>query len=288
MSLPSSSSPCKLMLGRELAAKILSEATTAARKLHADTGVQPNLATIMIGNNSSSETYIRMKSLRCRDAGVISTTLVLGTSTTTETLVEKVRELGSDDRVHGILLQHPVPPPIKKREAFEAIPAEKDVDSVSSSAVGQMVLGMPGLRSCTPVGIMRLLRHYQVPIKGMHAVVIGRSPILGRPLSSLLINDHATVTLCHSHTQNLPDIVREADLVIAALGKPRFVRGDWIKPGAVVVDAGYNEGNVGDVDFDAACRNASLITPVPGGVGPMTIAVLIHQTVGAATRQLKH
>jgi methylenetetrahydrofolate dehydrogenase (NADP+)/methenyltetrahydrofolate cyclohydrolase len=169
---------------------------------------------------------------------------------------------------------------------FEAIPLEKDVDGVSSAALGRTILGMPAFPSCTPAGIMRLLAEYNVDLDGAHAVVIGRSPILGRPMASMLINAHATVTLCHSRTRNLPRIVHGADVLIAAAGRPRFVQGDWLKPGAVVIDAGYNEGNVGDVDFDGCVKRASLITPVPGGVGPMTIATLIAQVVDAAAMQL--
>ena len=162
----------------------------------------------------------------------------------------------------------------------------KDVDGVSSGTLGRVILGMPAFASCTPAGIMRLLIEYRVQFDGAHAVVIGRSPILGRPMASMLINAQATVTLCHSRTRDLPEIVQRADIVIAAVGRPRFVEGEWIKPGAVVVDAGYNEGLVGDVDFAAAAERASLITPVPGGVGPMTIATLIEQTADAAAMQL--
>ena len=163
---------------------------------------------------------------------------------------------------------------------------EKDVDGVSSAALGRVILGMPAFIPCTPAGIMRLLCEYQVELDGAHAVVIGRSPILGRPMASMLINAHTTVTLCHSRTRSLPTIVRGADILIAAVGKARFVQGGWIKVGAVVIDAGYNEGNIGDVDFDGAIEPASLITPVPGGVGPMTIATLLDHTVDAAAAQL--
>ncbi len=205
---------------------------------------------------------------------------------TTEQLVAQIDKLAADESVHGILVQHPVPKPIDKRAAFERIPSEKDVDGITSATLGRVILGMPAFIPCTPAGIMRLLDEYRVELDGAHAVVIGRSPILGRPMASLLINRHATVTLCHSRTRSLPSIVRSADVVIAALGNPRFVQGGWIKVGAVVIDAGYNEGVIGDVDFDAAIEPASLITPVPGGVGPMTIATLMDQTADAAARQL--
>ena len=157
---------------------------------------------------------------------------------------------------------------------------------MTSSTLGRVILGMPAFGSCTPAGIMHLLHEYHVELDGAHAVVLGRSPILGRPMASMLINAHATVTLCHSRTRSLPSIVRGADILIAAVGKPRFVQGGWIKVGAVVIDAGYNEGNIGDVDFEGAIEPASLITPVPGGVGPMTIATLINQTADAAAQQL--
>ena len=202
--------------------------------------------------------------------------------TTTEQLIEEIDRLAVDDSVHGILLQHPVPQPIDKRAAFEAIPLEKDVDGVSSSTLGRVILGMPAFVPCTPAGIMRLLVEYNVNLAGAEAIVLGRSPILGRPMASMLINAHATVTLCHSHTRNLSSLVRRADVLIAAIGKPRFVKGRWIKPGAVVIDAGYNPGTIGDVDFDTAIENASLISPVPGGVGPMTRAMLLTNTVRAA------
>ncbi|MDX6291578.1 MAG: methylenetetrahydrofolate dehydrogenase / methenyltetrahydrofolate cyclohydrolase, partial [Kribbellaceae bacterium] len=182
----------------------------------------------------------------------------------------------------GILLQHPVPAQIDERAAFEAIDPSKDVDGVTMHSFAAMAFGEPGFRSCTPAGIMRLLDAYGVRASGVHAVVIGRSPILGKPVGMLLLAADATVTYCHSRTRNLPEIVATADIVVAAVGKPNFVRGSWLKPGAVVVDAGYNDGNVGDVHFEEAARVASLLTPVPGGVGPMTIALLLEQTVNAA------
>jgi methylenetetrahydrofolate dehydrogenase (NADP+)/methenyltetrahydrofolate cyclohydrolase len=204
----------------------------------------------------------------------------------TQRVVNEVRRLGRDTGIHGILVQHPVPSPIDRRAVFEAIPPEKDVDGVTSGALGRLILGLPAFKPCTPGGIMRLLDEYNVELDGIDAVVVGRSPILGRPMASMLINRHATVTLCHSRTRNLPDITRRADLLIAAVGKPRFIQGDWIKPDAVVIDAGYNPGVVGDVDFDSASHRARLITPVPGGVGPMTIAMLLEQTAEAAANQL--
>ncbi len=276
----------KLMDGTALARRVLAEAATKVAKIRAATGVTPSLATVLVGDDPASATYVRMKHKRCEEVGMKSVRVELPRDTTTEQLVAEIRKLATDESVHGILLQHPVPPPIDKRAAFEAIPIEKDVDGVTSSTLGRVILGMPAYASCTPAGIMRLLAEYHVELDGTHAVVIGRSPILGRPMASMLINAHATVTLCHSRTRSLPTLVRAADVLIVAVGRPRFVQGGWIKVGAVVVDAGYNPGNVGDVDFEGAIEPCSLITPVPGGVGPMTIATLIDQTADAAAKQL--
>jgi methylenetetrahydrofolate dehydrogenase (NADP+)/methenyltetrahydrofolate cyclohydrolase len=201
------------------------------------------------------------------------------------TAANDVRELAADPEVNGILLQHPVPEQVDERAAFEAIPPEKDVDGTSLTSFGAMWFGLPGFNSCTPGGMMKLLDTYGVELKGKHAVIVGRSAILGKPMAGLLLNRHATVTMCHSRTADLPGVVRQAEIVVAAVGKPRFVQGDWIKEGAVVLDAGFNPGNVGDVDFDTAAERASMITPVPGGVGPMTIATLLEQTAEAVARQ---
>ncbi|MCK4872705.1 MAG: bifunctional 5,10-methylenetetrahydrofolate dehydrogenase/5,10-methenyltetrahydrofolate cyclohydrolase [Phycisphaerales bacterium] len=276
----------KLIDGRSLAKHVLEDAARKVEKIKAETGITPSLATILVGDDPASVTYTRMKRKRCKDAGMIPRRIEFPAETTTEELVAAIHDLANDRLVHGILLQHPVPKPIDKRTAFEAIPVEKDVDGVTSATLGRVILGMPAFASCTPRGIMHLLEAYDVELLGAEAIVIGRSPILGRPMASMLINRHATVTLCHSHTRSLANLVRRADVVIAAVGKPRFIKGDWIKPGAVVIDAGYNEGVIGDVDFDTAIERASLITPVPGGVGPMTIATLIDQTADAAALQL--
>jgi methylenetetrahydrofolate dehydrogenase (NADP+)/methenyltetrahydrofolate cyclohydrolase len=276
----------KLMDGRALAKRLLAQAVEKVQKIRDASGVTPTLATVLVGDDRASATYVRMKRKRCESVGMRSLALELPLGTTTEELVAEVQRLGNDPAVHGILVQHPVPRPIDKRAAFEAIPVEKDIDGVTAATLGRVILGMPAFIPCTPGGIMRLLREYDVELDGSHAVVIGRSPILGRPMASLLINAHATVTLCHSRTRSLPSIVRQADVLIVAVGRPHFVHGGWIKEGAVVVDAGYNEGNIGDVDFEGAAEPASLITPVPGGVGPMTIATLIDQTVEAAAQQL--
>jgi methylenetetrahydrofolate dehydrogenase (NADP+)/methenyltetrahydrofolate cyclohydrolase len=282
----STAEDCKLMDGREAARRLLAAASDKVRRILAATGVVPSLATVLVGDDPASVTYTRMKHKRCENVGVRPVLVELPATVGTEEVVGQVERLGADHSVHGILVQHPVPRPIDRRAVFEAIPLAKDVDGVSSAMLGRVILGMPAFIPCTPAGIMRLLQEYRVVLDGAHAVVIGRSPILGRPMASMMINAHATVTLCHSRTRCLPDIVRQADIVIAAAGRPRFVQADWVKPGVVVVDAGYNPGSVGDVDFEAVRERASLITPVPGGVGPMTIAVLIDHTADAAARQL--
>ncbi|NUQ48499.1 MAG: bifunctional 5,10-methylenetetrahydrofolate dehydrogenase/5,10-methenyltetrahydrofolate cyclohydrolase, partial [Phycisphaerae bacterium] len=238
------------MLGRDPAQRLIAAAGESAARLRRDRGISPRLANVLIGDDPSSAVYVRMEQRRCREAGIDTVLHALPASAPTGHVIECVRALAADSTVHAILVQHPVPAPIDKRAVFEAIPPEKDIDGVSSATLGRVLLGMPAWIPCTPRGIMLLLAEYKVTLDGVHACVIGRSPILGRPMASLLINAHATVTLCHSRTRDLPDIVRQADLLIAAAGRPRFVRGDWIKPGAVVVDAGYNEGPVGDVDFE--------------------------------------
>jgi methylenetetrahydrofolate dehydrogenase (NADP+)/methenyltetrahydrofolate cyclohydrolase len=227
-----------------------------------------------------------MKQNRCREAGITSRHVTLPAATTTEELVGTLEALSADPGVHGILLQHPVGEHIDERAAFEAIAPGKDVDGVTFASFATMSFGLPGFVSCTPGGIMRLLDEYGVDPVGKRAVVVGRSAILGKPVGMLLLARDATVTYCHSRTPDLSAAVREADIVVAAVGRPRLIHGRDIKPGAVVIDAGYNAGNVGDVDFDSAVERASLITPVPGGVGPMTIATLLEQTVDAAARQL--
>lgn len=271
-----------LMQGRGLAKRILEDAARRAAALP----TTPTLATILIGDDPASAAYVRTKQARCKAAGVNSLLIKLDHDTTTDRALAEVTRLGADPAVHAILIQHPVPSHIDRRSLFESIPIAKDIDAVGSCALGRVILQLTSAAPCTPLGIMRLLAEYHVDLDGAHAVVIGRSPILGRPMASMLINAHATVTLCHSRTRDLPAIVAHADLVIAAVGKPAFIQGDWIKPGAVVIDAGYSADATGDVDFEPAAERAALITPVPGGVGPVTVAVLIEQAVSAAAVQL--
>ncbi|MGW5656722.1 bifunctional 5,10-methylenetetrahydrofolate dehydrogenase/5,10-methenyltetrahydrofolate cyclohydrolase [Streptomyces humi] len=276
----------RLMDGTAVARRIVEETARRAADLTTRTGVTPCLATVLVGEDPASVTYVRMKQNRSRKAGIASRHVALPATTTTAELVGVLRELSADPTVHGILLQHPVGEHVDERAAFEAIAPEKDVDGVTFASFATMSFGLPGFVSCTPGGILRLLDAYDVDPAGKRAVVVGRSAILGKPAGMLLLARDATVTYCHSRTRDLSAAVREADIVVAAVGRPRLIRGQDIKPGAVVLDAGYNEGNVGDVDFDTAVERASLITPVPGGVGPMTIAVLLEQTVTAAARQL--
>ncbi|MEM1212349.1 MAG: tetrahydrofolate dehydrogenase/cyclohydrolase catalytic domain-containing protein [Planctomycetota bacterium] len=276
-------STATLMDGKRVAGEILAEAEGRVSALKAE-DVTPCLATVLVGADPASVTYTQMKRRRCESIGMKSVKVELPAETTTEQLLAEVQRLGDDPAVHGILLQHPAPSHIDERAAFETIPVSKDVDGVTYGSFAHMWFGEPGFASCTPGGIMRLMAAYGVELQGKHAVVIGRSAILGKPMAGMLLDANATVTICHSRTVDLADEVRRADLVVAAVGKPEFVKGDWIKEGAVVMDAGYNPGNVGDVEFEAAAAKASMITPVPGGVGPMTIAVLIEQTVTAAER----
>jgi methylenetetrahydrofolate dehydrogenase (NADP+)/methenyltetrahydrofolate cyclohydrolase len=271
--------------GVAVAEAILAETRQRAIEFENQSGRKPCLATVLVGDDPASHTYVRMKTNRCRTTGLDSRGLRLDATATTDEVVGVVTDLSNDESVDGILVQHPMPAQINERAVFETITPSKDVDGVTTASFAAMALGGPGFQSCTPAGIIRLLDAYDVDPTGLHAVVIGRSPILGKPVGMLLLARHATVTFCHSRTSDLPHIVSEADIVVAAVGQPELVKGAWIKPGAVVIDAGYNPGNIGDVEYDAATKRASLITPVPGGVGPTTIAVLLHQTVVAAERR---
>jgi len=258
--------------------------TGAARRIDTHSqrlGRAPCLATVLVGDDPASATYVRMKQRACERIGMTSRAEHLPADASTDQVVVHVRGLSDDPGVDGILLQHPVPSQVDERATFEAIAPHKDVDGVTMTSFAAMALGVDGFDSATPGGIMQLLDAYDLPVSGRHAVVIGRSPILGKPMGMLLLARHATVTFCHSRTTDLPAHVAAADIVVAAVGIPRFVQGEWIAPGAVVIDAGYNQGNVGDVDFDAAAQRAGWITPVPGGVGPVTIATLLAQTVEA-------
>ncbi|SDT46794.1 bifunctional 5,10-methylenetetrahydrofolate dehydrogenase/5,10-methenyltetrahydrofolate cyclohydrolase [Microlunatus soli] len=272
--------------GSAVAKQLLAETAARAKAFTERAGRAPCLATVLVGQDPASMSYVRMKQNRSAKNGIDSRKVELPETTTTDELIAAITGLSDDPQVDGILLQHPVPEQIDERAAFEAIAPRKDVDGVTMHSLAATALDLPSFHSCTPEGIVRLLDSYRVELAGKRAVVIGRSPILGMPVGLLLLGRNATVTYCHSGTVDLADQVRQADVVVAAVGRPELIKGEWIKPGAVVVDAGYNPGNVGDVEQAVAVERASMITPVPGGVGPMTIAVLLAQTVAAAEASL--
>lgn len=274
--------------GKSLAKEVQESLKARVAEIKAQNGdVTPILATILVGNDPASDTYVTMKGNACRRVGMDSQKVLLPESTTTEELLNEIEKLNKDQNVLGILLQHPVPSQIDERMCFDAIDVNKDVDGVTCLGFGRMAMGEPAYGSATPQGIMKILDHYKISIEGKHAVVVGRSPILGKPMALMLLNRNATVTICHSRTQNLPDIVKQADIVVGAVGKPKFIQGDWIKKGAVVIDAGFHPEKCGDVDLEAAILHCSAYTPVPGGVGPMTICTLIAQTVESAEKALE-
>lgn len=274
------------MNGTVVAAEILAHTAKRAEALLENHRTTAVLATVLVGDDPASHTYVNMKARRCEQVGIRSRRVELDAETTTSELIAVIENLSADPEVNGILLQHPVPENIDERAAFEAIMPAKDVDGVTTASLAAMAFGGAGFRSCTPGGILRLLDAYDIEISGKRAVVVGRSPILGLPVGLLMLRRDATVTYCHSRTADLAAEVASADIVIAAAGQAELIRGSWITPGAVVIDAGYNAGNVGDVEFAAAADRAAAITPVPGGVGPMTIAVLLEQTLTAAEQQL--
>ncbi|WP_299948542.1 bifunctional methylenetetrahydrofolate dehydrogenase/methenyltetrahydrofolate cyclohydrolase FolD [uncultured Microbulbifer sp.] len=273
--------------GKALAQK--TEETLSARvaALKEKSGGQtPILATILVGNDPASATYVKMKGNACRRIGMGSMQVELPSSTTTEQLLSRIEELNSNPNVHGILLQHPVPTQIEERDCFDAICLEKDVDGVTCLGFGRMAMGEKAYGCATPKGIMRLLEAYKIELEGKDAVVVGRSPILGKPMAAMLLNANATVTICHSRTQNLAEHIRCADIVVGAVGRPEFIKAEWIKDGAVVVDAGYHPGGVGDIELGPLTKRVAAYTPVPGGVGPMTINTLIYQTVDSGERKI--
>jgi len=246
--------------------------------------IKPTLATILVGSDPASETYVKMKRNTCARVGMESIAVELSEDTTTEELLEKIRSLNNDVNVHGILLQHPVPSQIDERLCFDEIDINKDVDGVTCLGFGNMSMGLDAYGSCTPAGIMRLINHHNIKVEGLNAVVVGRSPILGKPMAMMLLNMNATVTICHSRTRNLDLIIKNADLIVGAVGIPKFIKSDWIKKDAIVIDAGYHPEKCGDIDLDNIEEIASAYTPVPGGVGPMTINTLILQTLQSAER----
>ncbi len=273
--------------GKTLAAKSEAELLARTDALKARSGGKPPiLATILVGDDPASATYVKMKGNACRRVGMDSHAVHLPAETSTEELLAKIETLNTDPAVHGILLQHPVPSQIDERACFDAIALAKDVDGVTCLGFGRMAMGEPAYGCATPQGIMRLLAHYEVPIEGRHAVVVGRSPILGKPMAMMLLQQNATVTICHSRTRDLPALVGQADILVGAVGRPEFIRADWVKDGAVVVDAGYHPGGIGDVELGPLVDRVGAYTPVPGGVGPMTINTLIMQSVESAEKSL--
>jgi methylenetetrahydrofolate dehydrogenase (NADP+)/methenyltetrahydrofolate cyclohydrolase len=279
--------------GKTIAAKVRSEVAAEVQRLKAEHGLTPGLAVVLVGEDPASKVYVRNKAQQTVEVGMNSWEHKLPAETSEAALLDLVNKLNADPAVHGILVQMPLPKHIDSLKILETINPAKDVDGFHAVNVGKLSIGEPALAPCTPVGSVILAKAYQPELKGMDAVVIGRSNIVGKPMAQLLIREDCTVTIAHSKTKDLPSVVRRADLVVAAIGRPEFVRGDWIKPGAIVIDVGINritkpDGKgklVGDVAYAEAVQVAGAITPVPGGVGPMTIACLLRNTAQAAAMQ---
>jgi methylenetetrahydrofolate dehydrogenase (NADP+)/methenyltetrahydrofolate cyclohydrolase len=276
--------PSKILDGKALA-QLAEEDIKSHVSTLKENGIIPTLATILVGVDPASATYVKMKQNACARLGMDSLAVELSKETTTEELLEAIEKLNNDSKVHGILLQHPVPSQINERKCFDAIDVTKDVDGVTCTGFGQMTMGEEAFGSCTPAGIMRILEHYKIEISGKNAVVVGRSPILGKPMAMMLLNKNATVTICHSRTDNLQEHIKNADILVGAVGVPRLIQKEWIKNEAVVIDAGYHPAEkCGDIDLQGIESIASAHTPVPGGVGPMTINTLILNTLLAAQK----
>lgn len=280
----------QILDGKALSRVIRNELRERVAALRA-AGVVPRLDVIVAGQDPASLSYVRMKRKWAAEIGMESGSWAADERTTQAELMAEVMRLNQDPAVHGVLIQHPLPPHLDEKAALEALGPAKDVDGITPASLGRLVADLPGFRCATPLGMMTLLDRAGLDVKGKHAVVIGRSVILGKPAALMLLQKHATVTIAHSRTVDLPDLCRTADVLVAAVGRAEMVRGDWIKPGAIVLDAGYNriEGtshDVGDCHFESCAERASWITPVPGGVGPMTVASLLVQAVEAAERGL--
>ncbi len=276
--------------GKALAKKIRKELKKEVEELKTN-GITPKLAVIMVGDNSASQVYVRNKSKACEKAGIEFEEFLFDKDTTEEKLLDTIDMLNKDESVHGILLQSPVPKHINIQKAFEKISPQKDVDGFNAVNVGKLSIGQDAFISCTPYGIIKMLEEYNIETEGKHAVILGRSNIVGKPMIQCMLNKNATVTVCHSRTKNIAEITRNADILIAAIGKTKFVTEDMVKDDVVVIDVGINrmeDGTLcGDVDFENVSKKASYITPVPGGVGPMTIAMLIYNVVKAAKNTLE-
>jgi methylenetetrahydrofolate dehydrogenase (NADP+)/methenyltetrahydrofolate cyclohydrolase len=280
-----------LLDGTATARAVRVEVAEQVATLRAEGKPAPHLAAVLIGANPASETYVAMKERACKWVGMASSVHRLGTDATQEQAEALVERLNADPAVSGILIQHPLPKQLHEPAVLDHVSPSKDIDGISRMSLGGLMNGEPAFPSCTPAGIIELLDRYNIPIEGKSAVVVGRSIILGKPMSLMLLNRNATVTICHSRTPNLGEVTRGADILVAAVGRPELIKGDMIKPGAAVIDAGYNRvegrnGDVGDVEFESATRVATYITPVPGGVGPMTIAMLLRNTLSAALGRL--
>jgi methylenetetrahydrofolate dehydrogenase (NADP+) / methenyltetrahydrofolate cyclohydrolase len=281
-----------LLDGKALAAELQAELAADVADFIENNGVTPALAAVLVGDNAGSEVYVRNKRKACERAGMESQLHRLTAGVSTEDVLSLVHKLNNDDRVHGILVQLPLPAAVDPTRVLDAVYPLKDVDAFHPENVGRIVQGRPRFLPCTPHGIQQLLVRRGVRIAGQHVVVVGRSDIVGKPVANMLVQRgaqaNATVTVCHSHTHDLPAVTRLADILIVAIGQPRFIKADMVKPGAVVIDVGINrlpEGLVGDVDFDAVKQVASRITPVPGGVGPLTVTMLLQNTLLAARLQ---
>ena len=273
--------------GKKLSEKSEKDFVKRVSVIKKKTGSSPILATILVGDNPASATYVNMKGNACRRIGMESLKIELPETTSTEELIKQINVLNENKDVHGILLQHPVPSQIDERKCFDAIKIEKDVDGVTSLGFGKMSMQERVFGSCTPYGIMRLLDEYKIELEGKSAVVVGRSPILGKPMAMMLLNRNCTVTICHSKTQNLKSKIGDADIIVGAVGIPQFIKGDWIKNEAVVIDAGYHPEKCGDIELESIINRCEAYTPVPGGVGPMTINTLILQTIESCEQSLK-
>ena len=273
--------------GKKLSEKSEKDFVKRVSEIKKKTGSSPILATILVGDNPASATYVNMKGNACRRIGMESLKIELPETTSTEELIKQINVLNDNKDVHGILLQHPVPSQIDERKCFDAIKIEKDVDGVTSLGFGKMSMQERVFGSCTPYGIMRLLDEYKIELEGKSAVVVGRSPILGKPMAMMLLNRNCTVTICHSKTQNLKSKIGDADIIVGAVGIPKFIKGDWIKNEAIVIDAGYHPEKCGDIELESIINRCEAYTPVPGGVGPMTINTLILQTIESCEQSLK-
>jgi len=279
----------RLIDGKAIAASVRAQVREKVAELTERTGVRPGLTVVLVGEDPASQVYVRNKGKAAGEAGIVSRQFDLPASTPEKELLDLVARLNADDSVHGILVQLPLPGHIDEAKVIEAVSPEKDVDGFHPMNAGRLFTGGVSFLPCTPYGILTMLDHEKVELKGRHAVVVGRSNIVGKPAAMLLLSRHATVTICHSRTVDLPSVVRTGDVVVAAVGRAEMIRGSWIRPGAVVIDVGMNRNAAGklcgDVAFEEAREVAGAITPVPGGVGPMTIAMLLRNTYEAALRR---